>query len=214
MFCAYLGRIFVPSLRHILTIVMLCSILACQTHRIGFKTTPDAASVRVLNQQTGLYEHVGNTPFTIDGKASLPIAIQKSDLVAVALEKDGYVTEHFVVDLSSNPQIEIVSQLKPLTNLAGVFDQQNNRTAEDMGRKIQSVYRQVAAENLTQAYAEASKLTDVYPKSSLAWDIRGSVEVLMSKNGLAVGSYKKSLGLNPDNQETKDALLKIESKAQ
>ena len=193
-------------------LVLLSS--ACASYRIRLKSVPDGAQVAMLNQTTGKYESLGKTPLTVDRNKTLSAGMKKTDLLSLAIEKDGFVTEHYVVDLGSNPSVELTTELKPLTNLDSVFQQKTNKTAEEIGQKIHRVYRLLNDNAMTEAYGEAVKLTESYPRSALFWDIRGSLEVLAQRNDAAITSYKMSLSLNPDNPETTDALRKLMRGAQ
>jgi tetratricopeptide (TPR) repeat protein len=191
-------------------VVLSCAVSGCATHRVAFRTEPPEASVRLLNQESGLYEEAGKTPLTIDGETSLPIPIRSSDVVAVMIEKEGFVPQHFLVDLAANPDVTLNVRLAEIgaTGREGA----NPKSFDEFGRRVQLINSLVAARNLQQAYGEARALSDAFATSAVAWDIRGSLEVLLNHLDMAQASYRKSLQIDPNNAETLAALAAIGEK--
>jgi hypothetical protein len=54
--------------------------------------------------------------------------------------------------------------------------------------------------------------TEYYPLSANAWDSLGEAYLVRGANKLALGSYKKSLKLNPQNENAKEKVQQLANK--
>jgi len=170
---------------------------------------PDKALVSIFDSQTNTFQKLGQTPLTISEHSDLPYSAQESDVWGLSIEKKGHIIEHIFFDRSANENFSLNTKLKRFSDWTDTDSDQLSELANKVGKGIQKVNQFIKNSNYSDALTLIEKLIQQFPKSSIFYDIKGSLYLLQGRRGKAIASYKKSLKLNPDSIETQRTLERL-----
>lgn len=196
-------------MKYITILVLLIILTSCQSKSLKIITKPKGSEVKIFDPQTGLSKKVGKTPLVINNKTRIPEGLKDQPIWNLSIHHKGYAIEHIILDRSINSNFKITSNLKKLSDWIDKKDDRISILANNVGTQIQQINRSIQKGLLENALKKTKKLIDLYPKSSIFYDIKGSIHLLMSEKEEAKASYSKSLFLNPDNSETISILKKL-----
>ena len=190
-------------------ILIFLFILSCQKTSLRITTVPDKALVSIFDSQTNTFQKLGQTPLTISEHSDLPYSAQESDVWGLSIEKKGHIIEHIFFDRSANENFSLNTRLKRFSDWTDTDSDQLSELANKVGKGIQKVNQFIKNSNYSDALTLIEKLIQQFPKSSIFYDIKGSLYLLQGRRGKAIASYKKSLKLNPDSIETQRTLERL-----
>ena len=90
-------------------------------------------------------------------------------------------------------------------------DKQSPELADYLEGAVNDIgYRYIRADDLDKAFEVLKLNTEYFPKAFNTWDSLAEVYMLKGEKDLAIKYYKKSLELNPNNNNAKDFIKKLE----
>lgn len=198
-------RIF--SLLLILLLTFSCSNMGAMKREIVIDATPKDAEVSYLSS-SGQFKSLGKTPLTIENEMIKEWQKEK-EYAVIKVSKSGYVMENLFIDLNSRYKINYVADLRAVDVWNNKEREISSANANALAKKVQKINQQVFSKNLEAALSSTEHLIEQYPKAHVFYDIKGSILFLMGKKAESIGSYEKSLSINPDNNEAKQMLEKV-----
>jgi tetratricopeptide (TPR) repeat protein len=187
-------------------ILFLFSVGCASFKPVTIETNPPKAKVLVYDDEQKKFVKVGETPFVLNAKKRDEIIKSNNTFVAFKVERPGYVVEHIIYDLKTKKKINYLLQLKEIEIWSDKDAELSSKLANDIAKKVQSLNRFILTKKLNEALVVTMELNEQYPKAYIFYDIKGSIHLLKGNKKKAIGSFKKSLALNPDNVESENVL--------
>lgn len=184
-----------------------CSNMGAPKREITVDATPKDAEVSVL-ATSGQFKVLGTTPLKIDNQ-TIKEWQKDNEYAVIRVSKSGYVVENLFIDLNTRTKINYVANLRAVDVWNQKEKEISSANANALAKKVQKINQQVFGKNLDAALSSTEHLIEQYPKAHVFYDIKGSILFLMGKKAESIGSYEKSLSLNPDNNEAKMMLEKV-----
>lgn len=186
-------------------IILLALFVSCSTSsKLTIMTKPEKASVTVYNEKTQTYEPIGETPFSISSKE-----LKDSKMGVLRVEKPGYVTENVVIPTNTMTSTDVQLNLRENHQWISKESKSISKVAEDIAEHLNQINRNINSRSYSEALVVTNKLINKYPETSIFYDIRGSIHLLLNQKEEAKRNFTKSLELNPSNLKTKALLEKI-----
>lgn len=186
-------------------IILTLFLAACSSKSyLTIKTKPESATISAFNEKTQAFEPIGQTPVIIKDQ---DLAYLESGVLKI--EKKGFVTENIIFPAGSISSTEITFQLKENHEWIGKESKSISKVAEDIAKTLHQINRHTSAREYNSALTLSNTLIDKYPDTSLFYDIRGSIYLLLNQREEARRNFQKSLELSPGNLKTKALLEKI-----
>ena len=192
-----------------------CSFLSNKTGReINVESFPSEAEVSYFSPVTKQFKPLGKTPLKINETQIKDWLKGHNDFVVLRVSRSGYVVESLFVDLRNRYKVNYNAELWAIDLWNEKEMEVSSNAANKLAIKIQRINQQVFSKNLDGALNDAEKLIDQFPKANVFYDIKGSILMLLGRKSEALASYQKSILLNPDNNESKQMINRIEGGAQ
>lgn len=187
--------------------LLLLTTACTSVPKLAVKSTPEKATVSLLNPQTLAYESLGETPLELDPKS---VKVPVGEMSVLRVEKPGFVPENILLPTDRLRTTEVVLALKQNNQWLRKDHASVSKLAQEMARRLYSINRFTNEKKYGEALAEADALLRNYPEAPIFYDIKGSLHVLRDEKDLAKQSFRRSLELAPDNLQTRRALEKLE----
>jgi tetratricopeptide (TPR) repeat protein len=186
----------------------------CATFRgaeevITLKTSPEGAKVAITHTDGKLVE-LGVTPIKIDLRSEDVKRARQDHLIHLTVMKSGFVSQKILIDTVSRKKIELDVLLVELSTWTNPDSEVSSQHAERLIGKIQQVNRLMAQRQLPEALEKIDSLITQYPKASVLFSMKGSLQLLLGQKQAAIASYQQSLAINKDNVEAKKILEKLQ----
>jgi tetratricopeptide (TPR) repeat protein len=175
---------------------------------LNIDTKPSKATVYKYEKRSKTFVKLGVTPLEIKAEELDEI----KDVVALKVEKEGYVVEHLVYDKNNRENVDYLISLKAVETWSDKDAEVSSKLAGAIAQKVQTINSLVLRKRLKEALTLVQKLIDQYPKAFTFYDIKGSICILKGDKRQGIASLKKSLSLNPENIETEKLLKVLERK--
>lgn len=185
--------------------IPLLILVGCSTtSKLTVMTKPEKATVTYYNEKSQSYESIGETPFSISGKQ-----LKENKMGVLRVEKPGYVTENIVIPTTSLGSTDVSLNLRENSQWISKESKSISKVAEDIADHLNQINRYTNSRSYTEALGVTNKLINKYPETSIFYDIRGSIHLLLNQKEEAKRNFQKSLEINPANLKTKALLEKI-----
>lgn len=125
------------------------------------------------------------------------------------VEKPGYVTENVVIPTNTMTSTDVQLNLRENHQWISKESKSISKVAEDIAEHLNQINRNINSRSYSEALVVTNKLINKYPETSIFYDIRGSIHLLLNQKEEAKRNFTKSLELNPSNLKTKALLEKI-----
>jgi hypothetical protein len=193
-----------------ITILLLGPLYACQTPKLNIVSDPPEAEVFLFDSRSASYKNVGKTPIDIRESQDARDVISANDVLAISIEKVGFVIEHVFIDKENSADINLSLKLKKMS----VWVEKEKKQADDreldaVVREIQRIISASKKQDYVLAHSGVLSLISRYPEAPVLWDMKGSIERLRNQSDEAIKSYKKSLSLGSNDPETQAALKSL-----
>lgn len=179
-------------------------ISACAGGSLRVSSSPEQAEV-FLTREGEAPMKLGQTPLYIE---ETQMSGSRSGYVTISVKKEGYQAESIVVPVAATrTRIEVSSKLTEI-----VLPQQclNQSAALDkLSRGIADVQSLIKSRNLESAQNRINNLLNEYPSIPVLYDLMGNVHYINRNLEAALGSYQKSLTLDPTNMDTQRMVNKL-----
>ncbi|HYX35867.1 MAG TPA: tetratricopeptide repeat protein [Oligoflexus sp.] len=189
---------------------------SCATGRLQLSSIPEDSTVQLMSKR-GDIKSLGKTPLTMDMQG---LFLNDSDFAYVRVEKDGYISQSFVIPrttLPSTHEISVSLEQKPIvkapepipplpvTPVAVEMDKCSQLSKENMTRLSKGVavaQSLILKRDFEVARVRVASLIADFPYISVLHDLQGNIYYLQKNYADAVAAYEKSLELEPENMET------------
>lgn len=185
-----------------------CSMMKSLRREITIDSTPSEAEVSYL-ASSGEFRVIGKTPLTIEDSVVKEWQDSKQDYAIVRVAKSGYVMENLFIDLNGRYKLSFSAQLKALDVWNNKETENSSNAANKVALKVQHINHQIFTKSFQEALTNTENLIEQFPKAHVFYDMKGSILLLMGRKNEALASYQKSLSLNPDNNEAKKMLQRV-----
>jgi tetratricopeptide (TPR) repeat protein len=196
----------VPKMiRSSLITLALTYLSGCQTGQVNISSTPEASDVFVV-AKNGSKQKLGQTPLNFSLSR---LGLTSGGMAELRLEKQGHDPVTYLVPhtaISSNHQI--TANLIKKGNGSGGFgavetcEDISKDTINSIGKSIASVQSLILKRDLDIASAKVANVIAEYPYVSVLYDLQGNIYYLQKSYIKALGSYQRSIALDPKNIET------------
>lgn len=193
----------------ILIFLTSCSSSKAPGDGISVISQPAGALVQAIRNDGKLID-LGQTPLRVDLKSSSIRETKKDHIVSLMVSRSGYVPQRLMVDTTSRKLIEVEVGLTELTSWTNPDSEVSSQYAESLIVKIQQVNRLKNQKQLPEAISKVDGLIQQYPKASVLYSMKGSLQLLLGQKEGAMASYQQSLAINKDNIEAKQMLEKLQ----
>jgi tetratricopeptide (TPR) repeat protein len=191
----------------LLILNLSCSQMNAVKREIVIDSSVKEAEVSFLTS-TGQFKVLGMTPITIE-HAVINEWQKDNEYVVIKVSKSGYIVENLFIDLSTRHKVNYFAKLNAIDMWNNKNKEISSTSANALAIKVQKINQQVFNKNLDSALASTENLIEQFPKAHVFYDIKGSILFLMGRKDESIGSYEKSLSLNPENNEAKQMLEKV-----
>jgi len=181
---------------------------ASQKYKFSIESNPAKADLYLYSEVQRKFIKIGETPFEIDAKKIQKYLKPQSDFAAFRIEKKGHAVENILYDIKTKKRFKYLLELKRIELWSDREAELSSKLANDIAKRVQVINSLIMKKELNRALTLTNKLVEQYPKAYIFYDIKGSIFLLKGKKGLALGSLKKSLSLNPDNAQT-EKIIKL-----
>ena len=184
---------------------------SCQTPKLEVVSEPQAADVLIFDSKSGSYKQVGKTPLNIRDNQEAMKLINANDMIAISIEKQGYVIEHAFLDKDYSSDINLHIKLKKMAMWVEKEKKQaDDRELDSVVREVQRIIAASKKDDYVVAHSSVLSLIARYPEAPILWEMKGSIERLRNQTKEAIKSYKKSLSLGSADPDTMAALRVLE----
>ncbi len=198
----------------LLSVIFICSctFLSKNFERtILIESNPTDAIVYVMSLEKNEFLEIGKTPLTLSFKENLPKELKDTKTLVLLIEKRGFVSQNIVIDSSVQRSVSINLTLKSIENWNDPTNKNSSIFVNDVGRRIQAIYRYIRTGEIEAAMANIDTLIGSYPDAAIFYDIKGSLNMLSGDNQAAIAQFERSLQLRPDNVETLKVLDELKT---
>jgi tetratricopeptide (TPR) repeat protein len=164
---------------------------------IKLKSVPDGANVSAVDSD-GSTRMIGKTPLETS-----------ESMRGLVIEKEGFESSHIFVGRVNREHYEYTVQLTPKAEDPKITDVKSRH--ERLAKSIAKAHNLINNKRYGEADSLLVNLTNDYPYVSVGYDLLGNISYLQKDFKRAIGFYKKSLQLNPENIETKQVLDRLRS---
>jgi tetratricopeptide (TPR) repeat protein len=165
-------------------------------------SNPPDANVTLITKAGA--RQLGKTPLSLDADQLGNVG----DGFTLEIAKDGHFQQRVVIEkrsLSSAADVNVKLAQHPK------FDFKKNdpdvkATIEQIVRNISSVQSMLVKRDYNQAEVLTKALLNEYPNLAVGWTLLGNTYYLQGRYDEAATHYQKALEIEPQNQETRDML--------
>jgi tetratricopeptide (TPR) repeat protein len=168
-------------------------------------SNPPDANVTLITK-TGARQ-LGKTPLSIDSSQ----LNNTGDGFTLEISKDGHFQQRVVIEkrsLASAAEVNVKLSQHPK------FDFKKNdpdvkAAIEQIVRNISSIQSMLVKRDYNQAEVLTKTLLNEYPNLAVGWSLLGNTYYLQGRYDEAATHYQKALEIEPQNQETRDMLSRM-----
>lgn len=186
-----------------------CSLFPAKKADLEIKSQPEGASV-LLTQADGKQVELGTTPLKLSFDANEVKSAKRDGLLSFTITKAGFVPQKILLDTSTRKQVELEVTMVELATWTNPDSETASQHAERLIGKIQQVNRLMSQRQLPEALDKIDVLIAQYPKASVLFSMKGSLQLLLGQKQAAIASYQQCLAINKDNVEAKKMLEKLQ----
>ncbi len=189
----------------IFSVLLTILTVNCSHMNIQVTSNPPEAEV-ILHTKSGS-QKIGKTPLTIpDSQLS-----NLNDGFTVEVSKEGYFQQKVLVEKRSiNSSAELTVKLNPHPKFDfKKSDPEVLATIEEIARQVSSIQAFLLKRDYNQAEVLAKSLLNQYPNLAVGWSLLGNNYYLQGRFAEATSQYQRALEIEPNNQETRDILSKM-----
>lgn len=191
---------------------------ACATGTLQLSSIPDAGTVSLLSSR-GEIKNLGTTPLTIE----MPQLFSSGSAFAfIRVDKEGYFSQSFIIPRNSLPTVHQIStnleakpEIKPPESekpaptpespVAIDLEKCTSLSKDGMtklGKGIAIVQSLILKRDWEVAKVRLAGLLSEFNYISVLYDLQGNIYYLQKNYAEALGSYEKSMELDPENIDT------------
>lgn len=175
---------------------------------ITVDSNPKEAEVSYL-APSGEFKLIGKTPLTIDDSIVKSWFEAKQEYAVLRVAKSGFVIENLFIDLNGRYKVAYTADLKAIDVWNNKEMEISSNAANRLAVKVQQINHQIFNKNFQEALSNSEVLIEQFPKAHVFYDMKGSILFLMGNKNEAMASYQKSLSLNPDNNEARKMIQRV-----
>lgn len=186
-------------------IIFLTFILNASTFAGAFvvNSSPKDCEVFVIDAETGKKSALGKTPF----ESSLEQVVGGGDgAVQLEVSKPGFIPYHIALPIS------VGADIKVFANLEVERDVKMTQDFDLLVGDLFDVLRMVRVKDYNNSFSKLEKLEKRFPHFSIIFEMKGMISYLKKNYKEALNFYRKSFGLNPQNQEAYRMKVYLEKK--
>lgn len=127
--------------------------------------------------------------------------------------KEGFVSQRVFLDVFSQGRSGLVAvKLEPMADWSKSYtDSEASFYLNEVASSVAKIQADVASKKLEDALRSAEALTNKYPNLSTGWVLKGNILYMQNKKGEALKAYRKSIGIDPTDEDTKNIINKLEN---
>ena len=194
-----------------IAMLIVISVAACKTtNEIEIKSAPEKSKVYLIDK-AGNKDLIGETPTQISADDRL---FRSSSVARISIEKEGYVSESFILNKSSMPKkdsLELTLKDSSLVGPEAGVKQREASSRENMNELASgaAIVQAHCEKEYDVALIKLSDLSAKFPYISVVWDLLGNVYYIEKKYEEALDSYEKSLALDSTNASTSHIVKRL-----
>ena len=195
------------DLTKLLVITVWClSGLGCQSFEVSITSEPVGATVHVREPETQTYKKLGITPYKLDGSGDQQLELFRENLMGIYITKDGFQSEHLLIDRAANPKVTLEFKLKPLPSLTSQAVAIATKASQQTAVSLREAELAIRRGELDRAGKLLDDLVVQYDQVPAIWEAKGSLAIIQGKFKAALVCYERSLKLRPESIPTLTAV--------
>lgn len=186
---------------------LLFTLISCATgSKISLQSEPDKADVYVFAERSRTFEKLGQTPLILEADDARLKELNANNMSVLRIEKAGHAPENILIPSNKLQDVKVMLNLKQNSEWISKDSASISKVAEDIARSLHQINRETNSRKYSSALERINSLLAKYPETSIFYDIKGSLHLLLSEREEAKRSFKKALELNPSNMKTRKML--------
>lgn len=185
----------------------LLLLFGCATGpKISLQSEPDKADVYVFSEINRSFENLGKTPLILEADDARLKEFNANNMTVIRVEKEGHAPENILIPGNKLQDVKVMLKLKQNNEWISKDNTSISKVAEEIARGLHQINRETNSRKYSSALERINSLLAKYPETSIFYDIKGSLHLLLSEREEAKRSFKKALELNPSNMKTRKML--------
>lgn len=185
-----------------------CAFSFFEKVNIELNSEPSEAEVFVIRQNSPNIS-LGKTPLKLPEDLSEKTGESNLQLLIV---KNGFVSQRVFLDVFNQGKSGNISvKLEALADWTKSYDDKEaSFYLNEVASSVAKIQADVANKKFEEALRSAEALNNKFPNLSTGWVLKGNILYLQNRKGDALKAYRKSMGIDPTNQDTKNIIQRIE----
>ncbi len=186
-----------------------CAVTLFENVEIELSSEPAQAEVFLIRKNNPNLS-LGKTPFQLPEGLAEKSGESHLQLLFV---KEGFVSQRVFLDVFSQGKSGLISvKLEPMADWSKSFsDTEASFYLNEVASSVAKIQADVASKKLEEALKSAEALNNKYPNLSTGWVLKGNILFLQNRKSEALKAYRKSIGIDPTDEDTKNIINKIEN---
>jgi hypothetical protein len=193
------------------TAFILSLLVGCRTPKIDVATEPKDADILLFDSRNNNYVSIGKSPLNIREKPDALQIISNNDIIALSVEKKGFIIERIFLDKNLPSDVALSIKLKKMNEwIDENRKKEQDKELDNVVREVQRIIATSRNQDYLLAHSNIISLISRYPDTPILWEIKGSIERLRNLTDEALKSYKKSISLGSNDPDIISAVKSME----